>query len=50
MATSHGELMLCTVPIFPPSLSLPCLPFPAMVKTCPVSSLIYSDKEKHNLN
>ena len=38
--TSHGELMLCDVPMFPPSLSLPCLPLPATVMTVPFSRLI----------
>ena len=43
---SHGELILCDVPMLPPSLSLPCFPLPATVMTVPFSRLILGNRKK----
>ena len=49
-ATSHGELISCSVPFFPPSLSVPCFPVPTIVVTLPCSKSIYEMNGKMRLS
>ena len=42
---SQGELISCSLPFPPPSLSLPCLPLPSRVLTVPVDISIFIERK-----